>query len=917
MKNNKKVLSESFFKRDTYSDKIQKNMPQYTPAVPANTPASFGKGSANDGGIFAVTDVDTMKKRLAQSFGAAFGTNSIKSMAGKAIKTFPIIVSDNVEPETVIALKKLMEEQYADYISLMVSNKVIDLSAYSPDQDGETIAIQALDDISGTDFSKNRVADKASRTGSVTPDDVMMNFPLYSLIRENYGKKIKTGNELADTLFENALVIPDDKIKDVQKFIRENAEDLIKYTPNNCLDEDRGPHPSGVQDDYEYIGDGDENLIRNNNNNKNRKNNQRNLNDYIRDLATQQKSTVYNDASDSILSSDEAKDHLRGLLGVTADNKEIYNKLTNAEIVVDTNQLNTALNRSVGEFLCDPRNAAIKDRFEKATFLLQAGMVTGGEYVDYVTMRLGIPMSRDARAKVVASYRNAKNIGGALDPKNGPMFSSKDLEKINKNEKLFYDKCMPKMMGGKVGSTVAAGLGLAGVGTGAALVAALSNPVGWAVIGGSAIGAGAYFLAKWAKKRSLAKSGALGAAKRVEGWERVEALINRMDAQRAEVADSYAGRSKYDYFGKQAAGVQRDVSVLKSAGSSEVRYLKDVTLVNANDEGHPLTKDELDAALGNIGKHIDKYSRALAESINPYIMYDKAIINESAEAASAAYDECLQDPDFEGQMLYESILCEKKPLSTTMTMKTYNINKQPGKDILIAPAYSARSDYAYGSTEIDPKLVKDRKYNQPLLMTIKFKERYSDGKFSDNELTAVIGILGKVIRVPSNEMKYILAANSEGQTIRGAFGSGDIKNAVADLLSKTKINKDVDDKLPQSADVWRNLEKVATLAVANKMAGKKSSNIANAHIVFSEKEIDEVRTENGVDYKRDMKLTAELMKRYSAFTLMIADDPAQRLYIYDGNDDISWNPVPYSAIIGKDTGDQLTAALARLGSGRI
>ena len=177
MKNNKKVLSESFFKRDTYSDRVQKNMPQYTPAAPANTPASFGKSSASDGGIFAVTDVDTMKKRLAQSFGAAFGTNSIKSMAGKAIKTFPIIVSDNVEPETVIALKKLMEEQYADYISLMVSNKVIDLSAYSPDQDGETIAIQALDDISGTDFSKNRIADKASRTGSVTPDDVMMNFP--------------------------------------------------------------------------------------------------------------------------------------------------------------------------------------------------------------------------------------------------------------------------------------------------------------------------------------------------------------------------------------------------------------------------------------------------------------------------------------------------------------------------------------------------------------------------------------------------------------------------------------------------------------------------------------------------------------------------------------------------------------------
>ena len=913
MKDNKKVLSESFFKRDTYSDRVQKNMPQYTPAAPANTPASFGKSSASDGGIFAVTDVDTMKKRLAQSFGAAFGTNSIKSMAGKAIKTFPIIVSENVEPETVIALQKLMEEQYADYISLMVSNKVIDLSAYSPDQDGETIAIQALDDISGTDFSKNRIADKASRTGSVTPDDVMMNFPLYSLIRENYGKKIETGNELADTLFENALVIPDDKIKDIQKFIRENAEDLIKYTPNNCLDE---AYPSRMQDDRHYVGDDDAEEATSRNN-KGHKNNQRNLNDYIKEIGSKQNSNIYDNASDNVLASDEAKDHLRGLLGVTADNKEIYNKLTNAEIVVDTNQLNTALNRSVGEFLCDPRNEAIRDRFEKATFLLQAGMVTGGEYVDYVTMRLGIPMSRDARGKIVASYRNAKNIGGALDPVNGPMFSSKDLAKINKNEKLFYDKCMPKIMGGKVGSTVAAGLGLAGVGTGAALVAALSNPVGWAIIGTSAVGAGAYFLAKWAKKRSASKLGNNNNINRIEGWERVEALINRMDAQRAEVVNNYAEKSKYDYFGRQAAGVQSDVSSIKSAGSSEVRYLKDVTLVNANDEGHPLTKDELDAALGNIGKHIDKYSKALAENINPYIMYDSDIINESAEAASAAYDECMQDPDFESQMSYESILCEKKQLSTTMTMKTYNINKQPGKDVLIAPAYSARSDYAYGSTEIDPKLVKDRKYNQPLLMTIKFKERYSDGKFSDNELTAVIGILGKVIRVPSNEMKYILAANAEGQTIRGAFGSGDIKNAVADLLSKTKINKNVDDKLPQSADVWRNLEKVATLAVANKMSGKKSSNIANAHIVFSEKEIDEVRTENGVDYKRDMKLTAELMKRYSAFTLMIADDPAQRLYIYDGNDDISWNPVPYSAIIGKDTGDQLTAALARLGSGRI
>ena len=79
------------------------------------------------------------------------------------------------------------------------------------------------------------------------------------------------------------------------------------------------------------------------------------------------------------------------------------------------------------------------------------------------------------------------------------------------------------------------------------------------------------------------------------------------------------------------------------------------------------------------------------------------------------------------------------------------------------------------------------------------------------------------------------------------------------------------------------------------------------------KEIDEARLESGVDYKRDVKLATQLMKRYSAFTLMIADDAAQRIYMLNDADDISWNVVPFSAIIGKDTGDQLTSALAKLG----
>ena len=84
-------------------------------------------------------------------------------------------------------------------------------------------------------------------------------------------------------------------------------------------------------------------------------------------------------------------------------------------------------------------------------------------------------------------------------------------------------------------------------------------------------------------------------------------------------------------------------------------------------------------------------------------------------------------------------------------MKTKYIEKKPGKDVLITPEFAARTQYAYGSTEIERRDNKDRRYNQPLIMTIKFKERFSDGKYSDNELTAVIGILGKVIRVPSEK----------------------------------------------------------------------------------------------------------------------------------------------------------------------
>jgi len=57
------------------------------------------------------------------------------------------------------------------------------------------------------------------------------------------------------------------------------------------------------------------------------------------------------------------------------------------------------------------------------------------------------------------------------------------------------------------------------------------------------------------------------------------------------------------------------------------------------------------------------------------------------------------------------------------------------------------------------------------------------------------------------------------------------------------------------------------------------------------------------------------MKRYSAFTVMVANDPGERVYIFDDLENIDWNLVPYSALKGKDTGDQLSSALMKISRG--
>ena len=903
MKNNKDILNEAFFKK-SFSDKLKKNMPEYKPVD-----SKSGNNGFNSvmGAGYAVTDTDEVKRRLTGAFGAAFGNNSVKTMASRAVKTFPIIVSDNVEPDTVMTLKRLMEEQYAEYISLLVSNQVIDLSAYSTDENGN-IAIQALDTISGTDFSKRSIANKAYN-GTLTKDDLFSNIPLYNLIRqESFVPSV--GDSVIDALLEDAAIVPEDYGTNLVEFMINNCDEIVSVLSEaNEKDPTKDPN--------------EKDPTKNNYNNSN--NNRRNPSDYYSNkyvsIADLLHDETFDDKNAPIINNravnrDRVMDTLRGYQGTDEDGKEIYNKMTNTEILLDKKMLQSAMNRSVGEMLADPKNASIRERFEKATYLLENQMIAGKEYIAYVTYRLGIPMSKEVRIEVLTKFRIA-SLGRSANP---IKMTRSDRSRIQHNRKVM-DKLMPRMLNTKVKdvmhvlgagaigaaagvTTYAASSGaLAGLGAGttaATGMIAASPFLAWALIP-AAVGVGATILIKMISKARRKTDG----MNKIEGWERVEALVEKLMANQDDV------RSLYDNDDNSIENLKKDLDREFKEHDREMNKFGHGSVFEKSGDSEEV---DLKAELEDLKKRLVKYG--LTEEEHPHVEYHDTfapIVLEDyvpyiEEAYTEVMEEVMADKELRAEYLEEAI-------KTSIPTQVKYIEKKPGKDIMVTPAYSARSALAYGSTEIDRRVAKERRYNQPLVMTIKFKERYDSGDYSDNELVAVIGILGQVIRVPSEEMKYILQKNAEGETLSG-FLSGDIANNISDLISGSKIGREAKN-LPQSAEIWRNLEKVAHLAMSNKLAGKKTNNISNAHIVFSQKEVDEVRGDIGVDYLKDKSLSANLMKRYSAFTIMIANDPGQRVYVFDDLDNISWNVVPYSALLSKDSGDQLTSALARLSQGRI
>ena len=922
MSENKRILNEFFFKKKSYAEKMKKSLPQYEP-VDVKTTGQPGFGSILDlrdnmpktGQEFiAVTDMEEAKKRLTSSFGAAVGINTVKNIASRAIKSFPIVLSENVEPETAVMLKRLLEEQYAEYLNLLISNKVIDISAFKSTEEGN-IAIQALDvALKSPEFGKQRLAKKAM-TGELTDDDVFGNLSAYELIR-NESKEYKTGNKLTDALLERALIVKSEDADRVVQFISEHAEEIEQLREEKFEYSPLIPHKTSDEgiDKLTKAIFGEEKMSSELDPAQSAE--AKRLETKVISNPTMSNSETLIKAGEALKVSAASKpteldpskqqtqqDLSKVLASTEKSNPKKFRELAinTPRIVVDSSRIDSALDKTIGQILSDNENEAIRDRFEKATFLLQSNRISGSEYIEYLVQRLGIPVQTETRRELVKQFKvqntlypNATFYDARVSP--GGKLTDEDARRISQN-KVMVHRSIGNILSVKSDSALKATLALGGIAAGAALAGAgamgatalLLTPLALGIIGGSIVGVSGAWLVKTLAKHFGKKSQLSGdpeLADRIMGWERVEALIISMEESREEIIKRHKNRLR------RLSGVDDEQTFNKED-------LK--KLIDTFKEGLKKSIEEV--------KPREVSSEQLAEAFAPVFDPTKKTLNEMTDFANEVIKDLESNSEYRAAVLSEAIISTTTPIDVKPVYK-YDPKAKP--EVMVVPKFSTRSAFAYGSVEYEKKELKDRRYNAPLLIKVTFKERFADGTFSDNELVAVLGILGVVTRVPSEEMEYILKANTEGNTLEGIFKpQGDTSNLFGNLIGTERIKKDVEN-LPKSGPLWQHLERIKQTTIANKLAGKESDNIANAHIVFSQKEIDNVKADTNTDYMRKTELVAELMSRYSAFSIMIANDVSQRLYIFDDPDALNWNVIPYSTMMGKDTGEQLDAVLKKM-----
>jgi hypothetical protein len=853
-KTNKEILQEGFFsKKPTSSQRMSSKLDRQ---AGYNAKDKFDKASGKGGyaslfdkfgnGFLPIADMDEASRRLLKTFGAVVGNNSIKSKSSKSVKTFPIMISDNVDTDTAMSLKKVLEEQYSEYLAMLISNQVIDVGEFkTSDPGGDTVAVQAIgayhkdSDIS-TSSQRRNIGDIARNKGELTTDDYAKYFSGYNLFRESeeYSNILENNESSLKYILEDAIIVPSDKADALiekllestdfwskryvqdrkgQKFNPNAYEDLIKkyegkgntfkYTEFDDFDESQIDKDSKYWDYKKYAMDTKHEIER--------------LGDRISEIVQVLdtiKGSLVSPNYDS-LSENSYYNEIKSLGGrhkkikqALADKRKAEVELSKLETKFnkfedDKNIAFEAAKRKTFKILkakLESDEITTSPELEKATALLVSRRLSGEDYINYLVDVLTIPIPPAKQKKIIRDYPS-------LNIKTGD-----DLD-IGKNEKM---------------------------------------------------AAHVYAMRKFNNKYMINKD-----AKEIEKDFDSPGLLNKFRRRSKKYLRSYNSFLKNKRVSKNAKALAIEID---RYGKSDV---KDINReVKDRDKEDHISKTINSFASTLMSMTAASEGKMFVKGFNEHVEYD--IVREEIERTDKELEYALDD-------LSEA------------SFKTKGVSKKPRKGMLDVPRHSTRSQMAYGSAEINRRDEKDRRFHQPLMIKVQFKERLSDGTFSDNELTAVIGVLGRIIRVPSEEMKYILQANYEKDTVRQlttSLASGKlVLNSLANIFGNKQIKKDIKN-LPKSHELWANLNKLSKIASSSRMAGKDNDVMANAHLVFSMKEVDDVRSELGVDYIRDRKSSADLMNRYSAFSLMVVNDIQEKLYIFDDAEGSGWNTVSYSML---------------------
>lgn len=951
------IMNELFgLNKPTDIEKLRSREATYAPAETADPMPAVRIGPS---GALTVADKHELAQRLTRSYGMKLGTHTMRSLAGNAIKTFPIIVSDDIDPNTLVMLKNTFEEEYAAYIQLLVSNEVVDVTTLNPNDKTRNMAIQALDRLDGTDFGTERIAHKMQSTGNLTADDMAQNIPIMSVLRGmqvdvTHEHMIAAHPELT-ALFEDAIIVPasgtEKAVSEIMNFREDFSYDnntgyfitqmemiASKMKSGSALTEDDytalasvGPSIlTCLADASEPFSSADAGAIHT-----------------MFDPSTGYISTYasYSDYNAFIESTPVAMTINKMIGGIiqrlngparhsvsaTASKKDLSSNVILNNVT--PNSAGGKFDSNVSAVLARPENHALADKFDKAGFLLASNRIAGTEYLAYLN-HIGVPVENHTALQIIQKFPTTSVIFDGIDYGDASSRRAADRMRasIDRNKSYIYNSVYKPILGwdwngaaiitGSSLAGAAAGVG-AGLGIGAATGAAAGSMMAPGI--GTAVGLGVGLLGGLLANYIRNRRNKLKA--RVSGWERVETLIDLMEKNRylttvrdndptftMKALDKYGNLSdsgdyqklekdmgdRYSDFQREADGIIRSVAANhKSTSYSVDRNGRVVTESYANPYSRadqpatkllePLVLTEDEAA--HISQYIDE---ACIE-----IMTNPLIGDETKQSLT------------EAKKLFQ--LSVKTPGEFLPKVVTYKTNDVTAA---LVPGFATSGLNVYGSVEYDHRDMADRKYNQPLILTVSFKDRLADDSHTNSDLTAVIGIMGVITRIPSAEMAKLLTANAKGSTLKNFFGADASTNNATDFVSDILAGvKGSAELLPTSGKIWRNLSKVSDLAAANALAGDNDGNITNAHIVFSQKEIDLVKHDTGIDYLKDPKKSAELMERYSAFELSVCNDSLQIVYNYSDPDSISWDAVPYSAYMGKSDSAQLTTALSRISRG--